>query len=100
MIKTAPIPALTAKEPADRLEEFYRKIGWDGEMTVDPSKVKVTGDDYQRILEVEREHARKIYTKLSSSDIACGINIFWCNSGPSGSGKTPGMVELHAGWVF
>lgn len=98
-IKTMLMPALTAKKPTERLTELYRKVGWDGEKTLDPTKVKITESDYQHLIEDEQKHAKATYPELSEPEIKFGVNALWLNSGPSGSGKTPGMVELYDGWV-
>jgi hypothetical protein len=100
MMKTMPIPKLTAKNPADRLVELYRKLGWDDKKTyVDPCKIRLTESDYQHLLREEEEHAKTVFPEIPDSDIVLGINMLWMNSGPSSYGKTPGMIEISEGWL-
>jgi len=98
-IVKVPIPAVTAREPQDRLVEFYRKLGWDGKKTIEPSLVKLTESDWMALLEAEIEHARTVFTDMHEQDIRIGVGMMWANVGPSGGGRPPGMVELHPGWV-
>ena len=99
VVKTVPIPELTAEKPADRLVELYRKVGWDEKNAiVDPCKIRLTESDHQRLLSQEKEHAKKAFPEIPKLEIAFGINMLWLNTGPSGGGNTPGMVELHEGW--
>ena len=100
MMKTMPIPKLTAKNQADRLVELYRKLGWDDKKTyVDPCKIRLTESDYQHLLREEEEHAKTVFPEIPEPDIVLGINMLWMNSGPSGDGKTPGMIEISEGWL-
>lgn len=98
VIKTVPIPELTAEKPADRLVELYRKLGWDENSVLNPTKIKVSESDYQRLLGKEKAHAKTVFPEIPESEIVYGINVLWLNSGPSGSGNTPGMVEMYEGW--
>jgi len=77
----------------------YRKLGWDGEKVVDPSRVRLTEDDWLAMLGKEIEHAKTVITGVHEIDIRIGVGMMWANIGPSGGGRHPGMVELHPGWV-
>ena len=96
MIK--PIPELTESNPVDRLKELYRKLEWDGEKVVDPSKVRVTEEDWSTMLGEEFEHAKAVL-EAHEIDIRIGVGMLWTNIGPSGGGRHPGEVELHPGWL-
>ncbi|MCL6477071.1 MAG: hypothetical protein K6T65_01520 [Peptococcaceae bacterium] len=98
-METVQIPQLTEKEPADRLNEFYRKLGWDGVQQLEPNLVKLTEDDWTTLLGAEITHAKTVITDMHEMDIHIGVGMMWANIGPSGSGRTPGMVELYSGWV-
>ncbi len=98
-IKLAPIPTLQVKEPVERLIEFYHKVGWDKQKTLDPSLVKLTEQDWKQVLETEQAHAKEVYPEIHELDVYVGISMLWMNSGPSGGGRTPGKVELYPGWV-
>jgi hypothetical protein len=93
------IPALTEKEPKDRLVEFYRKLGWDGVSCLEPDLVRLTEEDWLNLLEAEFNHAKTVVTSLSEIDVCVGVGMMWANFGPSGDGQTPGMIELHSGWM-
>lgn len=94
-----PIPELTRDNPADRLVEFYEKLGWNTEDIIDPQKIKMYRDDLLKLVDAEIEHARKMQNKSSEPNSELLVGFLWMNKGPSGSGGTPGMVELHPGWV-
>ncbi|MGI9951960.1 hypothetical protein V3F56_06300 [Moorellaceae bacterium AZ2] len=94
-----PIPALEEEHPAERLIEFYRKLGWDGKKIVDPTKVKMHRDDAIRLVQAEMERAYQYWPEVPRSQIAVEIGFLWMNSGPSGNGEVRGMVELLPGWV-
>lgn len=94
-----PIPELTAKLPNERLMEFYEKIGWDRQCTLDPMKVRITRQDHMKLYENEMEHALKEIKDASPSDIKLSVGFLWMNNGPSCEGETPGMVELLPGWM-
>lgn len=98
-IRKVPIPELTAEEPGERILEFYKKIGWDGQSVIDPMKVRVTREDHTNIYLREVEHALNTIKDVSPADIKLGIGFLWMNSGPSCEGETPGMVELLPGWI-
>ncbi|WP_073239196.1 hypothetical protein [Desulforamulus putei] len=98
-VKILPIPTLSADSPGERLTEFYRKLGWDGEAILDPVYVRLTEEDWQNLMIAEVTHAKAVITNMNESDIIVGMGMLWANIGPSGGGKTPGMVELHPGWV-
>lgn len=98
-VKKMPIPELTEELPGDRLIEFYKKLGWDGEGEIDPDKVKLHPADLQKLYVREIEHAKKVYPNASAVEINLTVGMLWCNKGPSGCGNTQGKVELHKGWV-
>lgn len=98
-VKLVPIPELTAKEPAERLVEFYRKIGWDQQKTLDPSLIKLTEQDWKQMLEAEQAHAKAVHPEIHETDVYVSVGMLWMNSGPSGGGQTPGIVEIYPGWV-
>lgn len=98
IVERVPIPELTEKLPGDRLVEFYKKLGWDGESEIDPNKVKLHTNDLEKLYAREIEHARSIYPDASPVEINLTIGMLWANKGPSGYGSTPGMVELYPGW--
>lgn len=92
------IPKLTEQEPADRLMEFYRKLGWDGDRVLDPTLVRLHESDIEKIVAEEMDHAKHVVKGVSDLDIAVGVGFLWVNRGPSGGGGVPGFVELHPGW--
>jgi hypothetical protein len=98
-IKTSPIPVLTAKEPKDRLAEFYQKLGWDDTSYLEPNLVKITEEDWLYLLDAELTHAKSIITDMHEVNVRIGVGMMWANTGPSGDGQTPGMVELHPEWM-
>lgn len=98
-VKTVSIPRLTERDPANRLKEFYQKLGWDGISYLDPGLVKLTEEDWAILLKTEIDHAGTVVTGISEIDVRIGVGMMWANTGPSGDGQTPGMVELHPGWT-
>jgi len=97
-IKLKPIPTLSADLPGDRLVEFYRLLGWDGRSEVEPTKVRLCQQDWQKLVEAEIEKAKQLYPDLSPIEVNLAIGLLWVNKGPSCCGGTPGMVELLPGW--
>jgi hypothetical protein len=97
-MRIEPIPTLTAELPGDRLVEFYKKLGWDGESMVDPAKVRLCEKDWQDLVGAEMERAKKLYPDVSPGTVAFEVGFLWVNKGPSSGGNTPGMVELLPGW--
>jgi len=98
-MKIKPIPELIESQPYARLEELYRKLGWDGKKDVDSSKVRLSEDDWLAMLSREIEHAKTVITGMNEIDIRIAVGMLWANMGPSGGGKHPGMVELCPGWL-
>lgn len=92
-----PIPTLEADDPAERLLEFYHKLGWDGRQILDPTLVRLTREDSIALTGTEMQRAKE----RASSDLNAGssVGFLWLNWGPSSSGETPGKVELLPGWV-
>ncbi|SMB96855.1 hypothetical protein SAMN00808754_1691 [Thermanaeromonas toyohensis ToBE] len=93
------IPVLEKEHPAERLGEFYRKLGWDGKKVVDPTKVKMHRDDFTRLVQAEMERAYHYWPQVPRSRIALEVGFLWMNQGPSSDGEVPGMVELLPGWL-
>lgn len=91
------IPELTKTDPAERLVEFYKKLGWDGEVTVFVTKVRMTEEDWLKL--VEQEMARVEIDHSPKQPFRERVGLLWMNRGPSGSGTHPGKVELHEGWL-
>jgi len=97
-MRVVPIPSLTVELPGDRLVEFYKKLGWDGESVVDPTKVRLYEKDWQDLVGSEVERAKKLYPDCSPTEVSLAVGFLWVNKGPSCCGTTPGMVELLPGW--
>lgn len=97
-IRLVPIPTLTEKLPGDRLIEFYRALGWDGESVVEPMKVRLHQQDWQKLVEREVERAKQLFPDCSPLEINLGVGFLWLNKGPSCCGTTLGMVELLPDW--
>lgn len=97
-MEVKPIPKLEEKHPAIRLLEFYRRLGWDGNSKVYPELVRLTHEDWQKMLGEEMEQARRFF-RDDYPDPGLAWAMEWINRGPSNEGKTPGMVELLPGWV-
>lgn len=97
-MRVVPIPSLTAMLPGDRLVEFYRKLGWDGESEVDPTKVRLCRHDWQELVGSEVERARQLFPDCSPLEVNLSVGFLWVNKGPSCNGTTPGKVELLPGW--
>ncbi len=89
-----PIPELSEEQPAMRLIEFYNKLGWDRKATVDTSKVVMTKEDWELLVENEIKYANEC-------EIGSGteIGLLWMDRGPRGDGNTPGKVKLLPGWL-
>lgn len=96
-MKVVNIPTLTAADSAERLVEFYRRLGWNGERELDPKLVRMTREDAMTLLEQEMKHARE--TVPGDPTIAAQVGLLWMNWGPSSQGETPGRVELLPGWI-
>lgn len=94
-----PVPELTEVDSSDRLQEFYRKLGWDEQQVLKPTLVKMHDADLNKIISGELAHAREIFADVSDLDIALGVSFLWLNKGPSAGGNVSGYVELHPGWV-
>jgi len=59
--------------------DFYKKLGWDGQTKLDPTKVKMNENAYKEI-------AQKLMDYFSKTiDDKTIINFLWMNYGPSGS---------------
>lgn len=96
-MKIVNIPNLTTTDPAERLVEFYRQLGWDGERELDPKLVRMTREDAMTLLEQEIKHARELAP--GDPTVARQVGLLWMNWGPSCQGSTSGKVELLPGWV-
>ena len=58
---------------------FYKKLGWDGQTNLDPTKVKMNENAYKGIAQKLMDYFSK------TNDDKIRINFLWMNYGPSGS---------------
>lgn len=92
-----PIPTLEKEDPVERLLEFYHKLGWDSEQTLNPALVRLRPEDHMVLTGEEMRRARE--QAPSDPDAGLSVGFLWLNWGPSTCGETPGKVELLPGWV-
>ena len=92
IIVDAPEIILADDETAgDVLLKFYRTLGWNGEDTLDPCKIRTTKDVYNHLYDM-------MYEKCPD---AVGVGMFMVNRGPGTDDRVPpGKVCLLEGWVM
>ena len=90
-IVDAPEVSLKEDEKAgDILLKFYKALGWNGEDTIDPYKIRTTKEVYNRLYDI-------MFDKVP---YAVGVGMFMCNRGPGTEDYIPpNKVYLLEGWV-
>ena len=77
-------------EAGEILLKFYRELGWNGEDTLDPCKVRTTKDVYHHLYDVMSDrHPNSV-----------GVGILMVSRGPGTEEYIPpGKVYLLEGWT-
>ena len=91
---TKNLPDIRGSTTLDKIANFYKDLGWDGNSKVEPGKVVVNEDDWLKLI-------GKIKTRYSDEDKRLRAAFTFTNYGPSGSNKVKrGKVKLKKGWVY
>ena len=90
-IVEAPDISLSWGENAgDVLIKFYKALGWNGEDTIEPCKVRTTKDVFNQLYDL-------MFDKCPDS---LGLSMFMVNKGPGTDDYVPpGKVCLLEGWA-
>ena len=87
------LPSIRGRHPSEKLMNFYRDIGWDGEQNIDPTKVTVNEKDWLVLI-------KKMEPAGGTHDARVASGWMFTIKGPSGSNKVKtGKVRLKKGWV-
>jgi len=95
--KTVDAPVVSLSEgqaPVDLLLNFYRALSWDGEMNLDPTKVRITKEVYYSLC----DQIKLLCTEQDISDGQVGFYMVSCGPGVDDD-IPPGKVRLYKGWV-
>lgn len=95
-VKVAVIPRsenYKKDEAGNILLDFFRGLGWNGEDTVKPTKIRTTTEVFDQLYDAIRV--------AYGSPNPIGIGMLMCNNGPGTDDEVPtGKVILLKGWTI
>ena len=81
-----------------RLSDFYKKLGWDGESKLNPSKIIINEDDWTKRVKKEQDlYAKNVEDNHSGKK---AVGYLWMINGPSGKKDVPkNKVYILKNWL-